>query len=967
MIHISKENKEEGTEDTIESEPIDFSKIKKIFQSKHLNIIVLLLLLIIPLALTVYIRIQPQYLPATEDWATNSVYNYYKNGIAQQVNAQYPNLPQQQKDALINEQFNQFLKTNGQDLDSQIKGTSDYFKTGFQYTENNHTYTFLGDLDSYFYLRQARNIEQKNMVCDAIIDGRCRDTYKIAPLGDDAVPSMHPYGIFYLYKILHIFNPKVNLMQAAFLIPTLIALITTIAAFFIGRRLMNTTAGFFAAMFVSLSPMFITRTLGSDTDIWNVMFPLLIVWIISETFHAEALWKKISLTVLAGLTMGLFGFAWGAWWYIFDFVIAALIIYLGIIILKNYIRHRRLKHVISEEIKVMAIVLGVLLISTMIFVTLFNSFDSFKNAFYDPITRAQTMKFATNTDEWPNVITTVAEMNEASVSTIIGQTSFGINALFVLALLGIIFSLIKRNPGLKEYLLIGFSAILFMYLTSSSGTSFGIITYLILLMIPLLIALGLFIFDKDENKAHKLDIKPALLFMIWFVGMMYASTKGVRFILLLTPVFGIALGITLGYLYQYFTRLLSEQIHIQERLSKIIVFLLLCLILIIPIQAGIASGKNFVPSMTKGWWDSLEKIKEESKPDAIINSWWDFGHWFKYVADRRVTLDGASQNLPAAHWLGRTLQTNSEKESVAILRMLDCGSNTFFEKINEKYRDTEKSQNVVKEAIMMNKSEAIKYLESMGFTNAEEIVKFSHCDPPENYFITSEDMVGKAGVWAHFGLWDFDKAYIINNVRPKSLSEGTALLRERFNYSSEEATRIYYEVQALQADREINDWIAPWPSYAGGLIGCQESSSKLVECKLNMAIGNNGQTTTVIDRAIVNLTKPENSEMILAFYDQTGRKVQEISGSFYDLAIIDNTTKKYRSSNATVSLAMLLNIDRQGNQTSYTALISDPLLIDSTFTKLFFLDGKNMKSFEKFYDTTDITGSRIIIWKVKWQ
>lgn len=964
-MHISRENNDKEKEQTDESVSIDFSKIKNIFQSKYINLVFFIALLIIPIFLTIYIRVQPQYLPATEDWATNSVYNYYKNGIAQQVYAQYPNLPQQQRDVLIEEQFNQYLKTDTGQLDAQITETANYFKTGFQYTENGNTYTFLGDLDSYFYLRQVRNIQDKGMVCDDIIDGKCRDTYKIAPLGDDAVASMHPYGIFYFYKIAHMFNPKINLMQSAFLIPTLIAIIATIAAFFIGRRLMNTAAGFFAAMFVSLSPMFITRTLGSDTDIWNVMFPLVIVWVVLEAFYAHKTWQKIVYSSITGLLTGLFSFAWGGWWYVFDIIIAAMISYIIILLVKNYIKHRKISHLISSELKTTGIIFVTIILSTILFVSTISSFSAFVNVIAEPIGRTQTLKFATNADLWPNVLTTVAELNEASIDTIINQTAFGMGILFALSLLGIIFILIKKNPGLKEYLLIVFSAVLFIFLTSQSGLGLGMITYLIILAIPIAIAILFFIIDKDTEISHeKIDIKPALLFTIWFIGTIFASTRGVRFILLLTPVFGISIGIAIGYIYKYLVKLFTSM-KITEVISKVIVFSILFLILIIPIQAGMSAGKNFVPSMTKGWWDALTKIREESKPDAIINSWWDFGHWFKYVSDRRVTLDGASQNHPNAHWLGKILQSNNEKESVAILRMLDCGSNSFFEKINEKYMDTEISQNVVKDVILMDKNNATSYLKNLGFENAEEIIKLSHCDPPENYFITSEDMVGKAGVWAHFGLWDFDRAFIINEVRPKSLSEGAALLKSRFNYSNEDATRIYYEVQALQTDREINDWISPWPSYAGGLIGCQESSG-LVQCKINMAIGNNGQTTTVIDRAIINVTRPENSEMILAFYDQTGRKLQETSGSFNELVIIDNTTKKYKSTNASLSLAMLLNVDRQGNQTSYSALIADPLLIDSTFTKLFFLDGKNMNSFEKFYDTTDITGTRIIIWKVKW-
>jgi dolichyl-diphosphooligosaccharide--protein glycosyltransferase len=940
---------------------LDFSSLKKMFSSKAFKIGIFILMILIPVVLTAYIRIQPQYLPATYDWAQNSVYNYYKNNMAQQVNSQYPNLPQAQKDTLVNNQFNEFLKQNKDQLDAQIKQTSEYFKTGFQYTENGNNYTFLGDLDSYYYLRQARNLLNTGTVCDKIDNGRCIDSYILAPIGGGASPTMHPYGIVFLYKFLHAFNSKINLMQSAFYLPTVIAIIAAIAAFFIGRRLMNDVAGFFAAMFLAVSPLFLSRTLGSDTDVWNVMFPLLIIWIFIEAYEAKSQIKRYILSGLTGLFVGLFSFAWGGWWYVFDFMIVAVIGYIAFEVISDYIKHKSIKK-ISKDIIPNLLMLGIFIVSSAIFVSLFFNFSTFISGFTSPLQLAGTLKDAAKADLWPNIYTTVAELNEASIGTIIGQISFGMPFLFSLALLGTILMLIKKKPDFKEYLIIIGSLIIYAVLISNWGQSLSIFAYLALLIIPIAVALLLLLKNKDQS----IDIKLSLILTIWFVGMIYASNKGVRFILLLVPAFSIALGVTLGYLYQYLPALFTDMIKIKKAIiSQVIVFVLLCLILILPIQVGIATGKGFVPSMTRGWWDTLTKIREESKPDAIINSWWDFGHWFKYVADRRVTLDGVTQNHPDAYWLGRVLQTNNEQESIAILRMLDCGSNTFFDKINEKYKDTEESQNIVAKAIMMNKSDAITYLKELGFSNAEDIVQYSHCDPPEDYFITSEDMVGKAGVWAHFGLWDFDKAYIINDVRPKPLAEGVKLLEERFNYTADEATRIYYEVQSLQTDREMNDWIAPWPSYAGGLINCQNVSDTAV-CKANIAIGNNGQTTTVIDRAIINVTKPENSQLIISFYDQTGRKLQETTGSFSELTIIDNTTKIFKSDNASVSLGILFSIDRSDNQTTYNAIIADPLLVDSTFTKLFFLDGKNMKHFEKFYDTTDITGSRIITWKVKW-
>ena len=963
--HHEHAKKDEETDSVEETDYIDFSKIVGFFKTPAFKKVLLILLILIPVVLTIIIRLQPQYLPVTDQWAQSSVESYYKNAITQQVNSQYPNLPTANKNDLVSKQLSDYEKTNADQVKLQVQQTSAYFKTGFQYIENNRTYTFLGDLDSYFWLRQAKNLEEKGMICDVIKNGACWDDHMIAPIGTSTSPSLHPYAIFYFHKILKVFEPGITLMYSSFLLPTLIAAIAAIAAFFIGRRLMNNTAGFFAAMFVSLSPLFITRTLGSDTDVWNIMLPLLIIWMFLEAFESKNLTKKIIFTALAGFFTAVFSFAWSGWWYIFDFIIVGLVVYILFELLRTYVKHKHITHEAKKELNSALIVLGGLLLFTIIFVSLFFSFSTFVSAATQPLSLSQSLKVAAYENLWPNILTTVAELNEASIASIVAQIAFGINILFSVALLGVIFTMVKKKPDTKEYLLIGFSIILYLFLISNSALAMNSLTYSIILIIPVLIALYLLIRQKDSD----IDIKPALILTVWFIGMIYASTKGVRFILLLTPVFGIALGVALGYIYQYISRVFTESLKVKENLSKIIVFVLLCLILIAPIQIAVQSADTYIPSMTKGWWDTLTKIGAESKPDAIINSWWDFGHWFKYVADRRVTLDGASQNHPAAQWLGRILQTGNENESVAILRMLDCGSNTAFDEINKKYNDTEKSQNIISAIILMSKDDAAKYLVQFGYTDSEiqKILSLTHCTPPEDYFITSEDMVGKAGVWAHFGLWDFDKAFIINNVRGKSLQEGVQLMKDRFNYSDDYATKIYYDVEALQTDADMNSWIAPWPSYAGGkLVPCQ-NSSEVVVCTLNLAIGQNGQQMVVVEQAFVNMTNPSVSQVSIGFYDQkTNQKLQEGIGAFRQVVISDKNFTSYDVNNATIGVGLLIDVQRNGNQTSYTGLVADSNLIESTFTRLFYLDGKDMSHFKKFSDTTDITGSRIIVWKVVW-
>ena len=88
--------------------------------------------------------------------------------------------------------------------------------------------------------------------------------------------------------------------------------------------------------------------------------------------------------------------------------------------------------------------------------------------------------------------------------------------------------------------------------------------------------------------------------------------------------------------------------------------------------------------MNDAWYESLIGIKNDCE-DGIITSWWDFGHWFVAVAERRVTFDGGNQG-ERIHWVGKSLITKNETTAIGLLRMLNCGQEEA-PHILEKYLD----------------------------------------------------------------------------------------------------------------------------------------------------------------------------------------------------------------------------------------------------------------------------------------
>jgi asparagine N-glycosylation enzyme membrane subunit Stt3 len=243
-------------------------------------------------------------------------------------------------------------------------------------------------------------------------------------------------------------------------------------------------------------------------------------------------------------------------------------------------------------------------------------------------------------------------------------------------------------------------------------------------------------------------IGKGIILIIWFVVGLYATTKGTRFTLLLVPVFATAFGVFAGEIYIILNEVVKKQKQIIKLSVKITTLILIAILLIQPIHAADNTAKNEVPSMNDAWHNTLTKIKTESQPDAIINSWWDFGHWFITISDRKATFDGAGQDRHMAHWIGKSLMSNNEKKTTGILRMVDCGNNDAFYKLNKITNNTIQSINLLNEIIVVNESKAEEILESEGLNENEatSVLKYTHCQAPEDYYIVSGDMIGKAGV-----------------------------------------------------------------------------------------------------------------------------------------------------------------------------------------------------------------------------
>src|SRR3989338_6801908 len=139
-----------------------------------------LILVLIPIFLSIFLRVQPAYLPITDKWAENSVMNGIRSQISDQISQKYPNLPSQNRDALAGNELQKVLTEQKSQINDQIQATSNFLKSRLQ---DDAGQTYLSTIDPYYWLRYTENIVERGHPGDELKNGEPWDNHMRAPRG----------------------------------------------------------------------------------------------------------------------------------------------------------------------------------------------------------------------------------------------------------------------------------------------------------------------------------------------------------------------------------------------------------------------------------------------------------------------------------------------------------------------------------------------------------------------------------------------------------------------------------------------------------------------------------------------------------------------------------------------------------------------------------------------------------------
>src|SRR5262249_55706724 len=112
-----------------------------------------------------------------DEWARQQIGQSVAMGISPDVSAS-------ERDGRLERGVDEWTAGNPTEFEKLRRAAAEQLNADRRYTgTDGREYTYLGDLDSYLWLRRAQTYLDRGTTCDAVVDGVCRDRFTLAPVG----------------------------------------------------------------------------------------------------------------------------------------------------------------------------------------------------------------------------------------------------------------------------------------------------------------------------------------------------------------------------------------------------------------------------------------------------------------------------------------------------------------------------------------------------------------------------------------------------------------------------------------------------------------------------------------------------------------------------------------------------------------------------------------------------------------
>lgn len=568
------------------------------------------------------------------------------------------------------------------------------------YYQDQYGLPYMYEPDSYYNYRLTRNYVEHGYIGDIKLNGKNWDLHSHYPPGTEmSYPPLIVYIAAFLYKFMNLFL-TIPLIVTCFWLPALMGPLSGVVAYLFVRRFTNEYGGFAAGIFAVTAPFYFLRTVPGwfDTDMFNVFFPILIIWLIIEAVSTRNPKKSVIFAILAAFSTALFSIAWNGWSYIFYIIILS---FLGYMLLCKVIPLKKSK---DFHIKSTLSVFLVYLSTTMLLLLLSGTLAGLLAPF-------SFLRVAVHST-WPNINVSVSELRKPSLEEVVS----GVGPAFFGGIFGLL--LIFRvliNKKLKKLFL-------------------DRMTWLFYLILILWTIMG-FISVKDGVRFIMFLIPPLVI------------------------ISGIMVGLTVDYVSILKESQRSSIKENKKLITTISLFVLL--IVTVPAILDVSENTLILqPGINDDMADAATWLNQNTSNDTVIFSYWSYGHFFTVFADRPFSVDGGSTNTPRTYFVDKAFATDNETLAKGILRMIATNGDKGYLTLDNYTKNSTKTAEILNNILGVDKGSALTILTDkygLSLNQAQNILNFTHPEHTRPFVILTYGEMIKKGYWAfYFGDWDFN-------------------------------------------------------------------------------------------------------------------------------------------------------------------------------------------------------------------
>lgn len=529
----------------------------------------------------------------------------------------------------------------------------------------------LSEFDPYFQYRFTEYIVN-NGYLSWVWPEPWIDTQRWYPQGINipkaAFPGL-PFTAAFFYQLITFLGVSIPLMDFCAMFPPILGALACIAIFFLGKDIGGTPVGLLSALFLALSPSYITRTaLGFFDDETIGIFALIIFMFLflraleeDRTFSSS---MKYSLA--AGAILGYFTSGWGA--ALYPIGVTTLFVFI-LIILKRYSQKLLFAYSLTFGLGLF-MAINVPKLSTRYLAT----WTVLPVAGVFTLLCLSEIIHRTQTTKWKLIY----------FISFFGMIVGGFAAMWALGYLGGVAGkfISVLNPFARlESPLIESVAEHRVTAWGSIYNEFGVGV--------IFFAVGLYFLLGNLTNRN-------LFLLIYGLTGIYFAGSMVRLIVLMSPAFSLlwAIGV-IGILKPFITliksppRMPTKKKYGIERVGKeyagtviLLTFIILMYTFAFPSPRVYSQASSPVTITASSlpirsdrpvteWIDALTWMRDNLPPNAVVCSWWDYGYWITVIANKTSLADNATVNKTQIQNIGYIFMSN-ETEAVKMLKKYDA-------------------------------------------------------------------------------------------------------------------------------------------------------------------------------------------------------------------------------------------------------------------------------------------------------